>query len=66
MKQTMKEKSDAGSKNPLHREYGAFHNVAFILRRMIDYDKMLIVLLVLGIVCQPFMRYFCQSLFLIW
>lgn len=58
MKQTIKEISDAGSKNSLHREYGAFHNVAFILRRMMDYDKMLIVLLVLGIVCQPFMQYF--------
>lgn len=58
MKQKKKEKSDARSKNPLHREYGAFRNVAFVLRRMMDYDKMLIVLLLLGMVCQPFMRYF--------
>lgn len=58
MKQKKKEKSDARSKNPLHREYGAFRNVAFVLRRMVDYDKMLIVLLLLGMVCQPFMRYF--------
>lgn len=58
MKQKKKEKSDARSKNPLHREYGAFRNVAFVLRRMMDYDKMLIVLLLLGMFCQPFMRYF--------
>lgn len=58
MKQKKKEKSDARSKNPLHREYGAFRNVAFVLRRMLDYDKKLIALLALGIVCQPFMRYF--------
>ena len=57
-KQPETQNMEQEKKNPLHREHGVFHNVAFVMKHMIRYDKLLLLFIVLGIVCQPFMRYF--------
>ena len=57
-KQPETENLEQEKKNPLHREHGVFHNVAFVMKHMVSYDKLLLLFIVLGIICQPFMRYF--------
>ena len=33
------------NKNPLHKEYGVFKNMGFVLKHMIGYDKKILVLI---------------------
>lgn len=54
MKKKEKKQQD---KNPLHREYGLFRNIAFTLRNMIAYDKHFLLLIPLGVLCAPVLRY---------
>ncbi len=54
MKKKEKKQQD---KNPLHREYGLFRNIAFTLRNMIAYDKSFLFLVPLGVLCAPVLRY---------
>ena len=61
MKRTKKGKQkpvETEPKNPLHKEYGAFKNMGFVFRHMIGYDKKILLLIVLGAICEPLMRYF--------
>lgn len=50
-------KQEQQNQNPLHREYGLFRNVAFTLRNMIAYDKKFLLLVPLGMLCAPCLRY---------
>lgn len=43
--------------NPLHREYGLFRNMYFILRNMLKYEPYLYWLIPIGVICAPFMKY---------
>ncbi|MGN0506212.1 MAG: ABC transporter ATP-binding protein, partial [Lachnospiraceae bacterium] len=53
-----KKEQEQQNKNPLHREYGVFRNVAFVMKHMISFDRKLLLFIILGVICQPFMRYF--------
>lgn len=44
-------------KNPLHREYGVIRNVRFVLKNMLKHDRFFFVLIPLGMLCAPFMKY---------
>ena len=39
-------------KNPLHKEYGLFKNMGFVFKHMIGYDKKLLLLIIMGAVCE--------------
>ena len=53
MKREKKKQKEQGNenKNPLHKEYGLFQNMGFVLKHMIGYDKKILLLIVLGAVC---------------
>lgn len=51
----MKKKKE--NENPLHREYGLFSNIRYILRSMIKFDRKLLLLIPLGMICVPAMNY---------
>lgn len=53
----MKKKKEEEKKNPLHREHGLLNNMWFIFRRMFKEEPFYYVLIPLGIVCMPVMRY---------
>ena len=57
-KKGKQEKTEQEKKNPLHKEYGLFQNMGFVFRHMIRYDKKILMLILLGLVCEPLMRYF--------
>lgn len=44
-------------KNPLHKNYGVFSNVKYILKNMLRYDKYYFLLIPIGIICAPIMQY---------
>ena len=43
--------------NPLHKSYGIFSNIRFILKNMISIDKHFIVIMFIGFMTAPFMQY---------
>ncbi len=53
----MKKKKKEEEKNKYHKEYGAFHNLAYIARRMYRYDKMTALVIALAAVCTPVAAY---------
>ena len=57
-KKGKQENVEQEKKNPLHKEYGLFKNMGFVFQHMIRYDKKILLLIVLGAVCEPLMRYF--------
>ena len=44
-------------KNPLHREYGLFSNINYVLQGMRKYSKILMWMLPIGFVISPIQRY---------
>lgn len=44
-------------KNPLHKEYGFFSNVAYILKKIIKQDRFILLLISLGMIGTPLMKY---------
>ena len=44
--------------NPLHREYGILSNTRYIIRKMIQYQPSVLVLMILGLVCRSVLSYF--------
>ncbi|MCI8306637.1 MAG: ABC transporter ATP-binding protein [Lachnospiraceae bacterium] len=55
-----KEKNDMQDKkeeNPLHKNYGIFSNIHYILRNMIHVDRHFIIIMLIGFVTAPFMQY---------
>ncbi len=65
MKRNKREKqknAETEQKNPFHREYGLFKNMGFVFKHMIGYDKKILLLIILGLVCEPLMRYFWSFL----
>ena len=57
-KKGKQENKEQEKQNPLHKEYGVFKNMGFVFKHMIGYDKKILLLIVLGAVCEPLMRYF--------
>lgn len=60
-KQSVQEKNGSGDtekKNPLHREYGLFRNVGFVLEKLWRFDRFAVFLIVLGTAVAPFYQYF--------
>ncbi len=51
-----KEKKEE-EKNPLHVEYGVLRNVIYILKNMVRADSHILPIIVMGVVCAPFMQY---------
>lgn len=47
----------AEEKNPLHREYGLFSNINYVLQGMRKYSKILMWMLPIGFVISPIQRY---------
>lgn len=43
--------------NPLHREYGLFSNMKYILKKMFSFAPIFGVLIPIGVVCAPIMNY---------
>lgn len=52
----MKKKTDE-KKNPLHREYGLWSNIRWVLSAMLRHSKALMILIPIGIICAPIMNY---------
>lgn len=50
-------KKEEKDKNPLHKEFGFFNNIQYILRRMIKEDKHFFILIPLGMFCAAAMQY---------
>lgn len=44
-------------KNPLHREYGLFSNIRYIVGNMFKYAPLFKLLIPIGIICAPLMNY---------
>lgn len=43
--------------NPLHKTYGLFNNIIYILRNMVDFDKHFLLLIPIGFISAPIMQY---------
>lgn len=54
---TKKDKSKQENQNPQHKEYGLFSNMYFILRNMLKYEPHFYILIPLGVLCAPVMKY---------
>ena len=52
-----KKKQNDEKQNPLHKEYGLFSNLKWVLSAIVRYDKAMLAFCALGIVCAPFMSY---------
>lgn len=52
-----KNEQEQQKKNPLHKEYGLIRNVSYIIKNMIGHDRFFLVLIPLGMICAPLMRY---------
>ncbi|MGN0667442.1 MAG: ABC transporter ATP-binding protein [Huintestinicola sp.] len=44
-------------KNPLHKDFGIFSNIKYILKAMVRYNKGFLLLIPIGMVCAPVMQY---------
>ncbi len=53
----MKKKADDKKKNPLHRDYGVWSNIRWILGAMKRSEPKLLALIPVGMVCAPMMNY---------
>ncbi len=57
MRNREKNKEEKKEQNPLHKEYGLFSNIRYIIRAMLESDRQFTYLIPIGIVCAPFMMY---------
>lgn len=53
----MKKKENKKEKNPLHRDFGVFSNIKYILTAMVHYDRRFLWLAPIGMICTPIMQY---------
>lgn len=44
-------------KNPLHKDFGIFSNIKYILNAMVSYNKGFLLLIPIGMICAPTMQY---------
>lgn len=44
-------------KNPLHKDFGFFSNIKYILNAMVSYNKDFLLLIPIGMICAPTMQY---------
>ena len=44
-------------KNPLHKDFGFFSNIKYILKAMVQYNKGFLWLIPIGMICAPTMQY---------
>lgn len=56
-KKKKKRRAESEEKNPLHREYGVFSNVRFIIGKMQRFDKGILILMILSAIGAPFYHY---------
>ncbi len=54
---TKKQKKTDEKRNPLHREYGLLSNLKWLFAAIRKYDRTILGIMCLGIVCAPFMSY---------
>ena len=54
MKHKMNEQEQK-ERNPLHKEYGLFSNVSYVLKNMIKHDRFFLFLIPLGMIGTPFL-----------
>lgn len=52
-----KNEQEQKKRNPLHKEYGLFSNVSYVLKNMIKQDRFFLFLIPLGMIGTPFMKY---------
>ncbi len=52
-----KDKAEVKEKDPLHKEYGIMRNVAFVLKKTVQYRAFLIPLMIVGIFTNSLMQY---------
>ena len=60
MKKNKKEKqsnNEQENKNPLHKDYGVWKNLGFVVKNMREYDKGMLPIIVLGVIGAPFAAY---------
>ncbi len=57
-KQKKKHQKEQEEKNPYHKEYGLFRNIAYVLKNLMKIDKKIVLFIGLGAICEPLMRYF--------
>lgn len=57
-KMSKKKKSEQQNLKLLHREYGAWSNMIYVLKNMIAYDKKWLFLILAGVISVPFTKYF--------
>ncbi len=54
----MKKKKQTDEKqNPLHKEYGLMNNLKWLFSAIVKYDRKMLAVMCLGIICAPFMSY---------
>lgn len=52
-----KEEKKEEKKNPLHKDYGVFSNIRYILKAMVRHNKWFLLLIPIGVICAPTMQY---------
>lgn len=52
-----REQEQKNGKNPYHKEYGLFGNARYILGKMKKFQKRILLLIPIGVVCKPFLQY---------
>lgn len=57
MKKKEKEKEKEEKKNPYHREYGLFSNIAYLCKAMVRFQPKLPFMILLGMIGEPCMQY---------
>ncbi|MGN1305887.1 MAG: ABC transporter ATP-binding protein [Oscillospiraceae bacterium] len=50
-------KQNNEQKNPLHKDFGVFSNIKYILKAMVRYNKDFLWLIPIGMICAPTMQY---------
>ncbi|MGN1135554.1 MAG: ABC transporter ATP-binding protein [Oscillospiraceae bacterium] len=50
-------KENKEQQNPLHKDFGVFSNIKYILNAMVSYNKGFLLLIPIGMICAPVMQY---------
>ena len=56
MKKKEKEKEKEEKKNPYHKEYGLFSNIAYLCKAMVRFQPKLPFMILLGMIGEPCMQ----------
>lgn len=57
MRKKEKEKEKEEKKNPYHKEYGLFSNIAYLCKAMVRFQPKLLFMILLGMIGEPCMQY---------